>query len=227
MSLQAIINQSNSLNINRRKMVGVQYARNELPRTTETPTFNPWKLTVGVPDLVYSRSRSILEGLDTIDRRTPQVISFSDSPNVSWMFRYQGTLNSTQKSSITVSSFVGNQLTLNVSAVSSSPLAVVLEAGDFIQIQGYPYPFTSTTQVLRGLTGTVTVTTHRPNILSNPVSNLNLNWGNDVEFNVFCPNMPTYTLSPGGYIRQGGVVINNALVSFTDNFLLYEYVASA
>lgn len=227
MSLQSIINISNGMTINRRKMVGVQYARNELPRTSETPTYNPWKLTISVPQIVYSKSRALLEGLDTIDRRTPEVITFSDSPNLSWMFKYQGDLSTSQRNTVTVNSFAGNQLVLNVGSVSISPTAAVLEPGDFIQIAGYPYPFTSTTQVLRGLTSTVTVTTHRPNIISDSISNLNLNWGNDVEFNVFCPNMPTYTLNPGGYIRQGNTIINNALVTFSDNFLLYEYVASA
>ena len=227
MSLQSIVNVSNSLNINRRKLVGIQYARNELPRISETPTYNPWKLTMGVPSLQYSESRAILEGLDTIDRRTPELITFSDSPGLAWMFRYQGGLTTSQRSTVTVNTFIGNQLTLNVAGITSSPLTVVLAPGDFIQIAGYPYPFTSTTQVVRGFSSTVTVTTHRPNIISSGINNLAMNWGNDVEFNVFCPNMPTYTLAPGGYIRQGNTVINNALVTFSDNFMLYEYVASA
>ena len=227
MSLQSIVNISNTLNINRRKLVGIQYARNELPRISETPTYNPWKLTMGVPSIQYSQSRSLLEGLDTIDRRTPETITFSDSPGLSWMFRYQGDLNSGQRNAITVTSFTGTALVLNVSSVSTSALNRVVAAGDFIQIDGYPYPFTATYDVLRGSSGTVTIVTHRPNIISDSVTGLSLNWGNDVEFNVFCPNMPTYTLAPGGYIRQGSTVINNALVTFTDNFLLYEYVASA
>lgn len=227
MSLQSIVNISNTLNINRRKLVGIQYARNELPRISETPTFNPWKLTMGVPSIQYSKSRSLLEGLDTIDRRTPETITFSDSPGLSWMFKYQGDLNAGQRSAITVNSFVGTALVLDVSAVSTSAIDRVVAAGDFIQIVGHPYPFTATYDVLRGTGNTITIVTHRPNIISSSVTGVALNWGNDVEFNVFCPNMPTYTLAPGGYIRQGSTVINNALVTFSDNFLLYEYVASA
>lgn len=227
MSLQSIVNISNTLNINRRKLVGIQYARNELPRISETPTFNPWKLTMGVPSIQYSKSRSLLEGLDTIDRRTPETITFSDSPGLSWMFKYQGDLNAGQRSAITVNSFVGTALVLDVSAVSTSAIDRVVAAGDFIQIVGHPYPFTATYDVLRGTGNTITIVTHRPNIISSSVTGVALNWGNDVEFNVFCPNMPTYTLAPGGYIRQGSTVINNALVTFSDNFLLYEYVAGA
>lgn len=228
MSLQSIINISNSLEINRRKLIGIQYARNELPRVSVTPTFNPWKLTVSVPNsLRYNEARAILEELDKLDRVTPETITFSDNSNLSWMFAYQGQLNTIQRSNITVQSFIGNQLVLNVSAVSASSGTIVLAKGDFVQIQGSEYPFTSTTNVTRGSGATVTVTTHRPNIITDSVVGYGLNWGNDVQFLMFCPNMPTYTLVPGGYSVVNGVAVNNALISFNDDFQLYEYVASA
>ena len=234
MSLQSIINISNSLNIDRRRVVGIQYARNELPRVSETPTFNPWKLTVGVGLQRYSDIRETLEELDDLDRTEPSVITFSDSPGLSWMLKYQGDLTIAQRNSIVVQSFTGNQLVLNVSAVSASSGSVVLKKGDFIQIYsgsvdnaGYAFPFTSTSTVTRGVGNTVTVTTHRPNILTNNVVGLSLNWGNDVRFNVFCPNMPTYTLTPGGYKKIGNTVMNNALVEFSNEFQLYEWVGSA
>ena len=234
MSLQSIINISNSLNFDRRKVVGIQYARNELPRVSETPTFNPWKLTVGVGLQRYSDIRETLEELDDLDRTEPSVITFSDSPGLSWMLKYQGDLTTAQKNTVVVESFTGNQLVLNVSAVTTGPNSAVLKKGDFIQIYSgsvnnasYAFPFTSTSTVLRGSGSTVTVTTHRPNILTNSVVGLPLNWGNDVRFNVFCPNMPTYTLTPGGYKKVGNTVINNALVEFSNEFQLYEYVGAA
>ena len=228
MSLQSIINISNQLNFNRRKLVGIQYARNELPRVSETPTYNPWKLTVTAPsNLRYSEARAILEKLDQLDRRSPEVVSFNDNPKLSWLLAYQGELNQFQQGLISVVSFVGNQLVLDVSALSITSTTVILQPNDFIQIQGYPYPFTSTGTVYRGTNSTITVTTHRPNIITDPVTNLYLNWGNDVEFRVFCPNMPTYTLTPGGAIISNGTIINNALIEFSDSFELYEYVSLA
>lgn len=229
MSLQSIIDISNQLEINRRKLVGVQYARNQLPRVSETPTYNPWKLTVGTPTLPYSTMRTVLENIDTLDRRTPQEITFSNNAGLSWMFAYRGTLTSVQRAQVTFDFFEDNQMTLDVSAlIGESSSSIILEVGDIIQIQGYPYPFTSISRVTRGTGLTVTVTTHRPNILSTmPSVGTLFNWGNDVRFNMFCPNMPTYKLTPGGFLKSGDTVINNALVEFTDNFLLYEYVASA
>ena len=230
MSLQSIINISNSLSIDRRRLIGIQYSRNELPRISETPTYNPWKLNVGVPSsLQYSQARSILEQLDLLDRRLPEEITFSDNQNLSWMFKYQGTLTNVQRGQVTFNSFTGNEMVLNVSGiVGGSSSSVILDIGDIFQVQGYPYPFTSTTQVLKGIFSTVTVITHRPNIFwTQPTAGTDLNWGNDVIFNVFCPNMPTYTLNPGGYIGNNGTTINNALIEFSDNFTLYEYLPTA
>lgn len=227
MSLQTIINISNSLNIDRRKLVGIQYARNELARVSETPTYNPWKLTVATPNsLKYNEARGILETLDTLDRRTPETITFSNNGLLNWMFAYQGGLAPSQLSNIVITSFTGNQMILNVSAVSASPSTLVLKKGDFIQILGYPYPFTSTTDVARGSGTTVTVTTHRPNIITDNVAGLGLNWGNNVQFRMFCPNMPTYTLLPGGQTMSNGVMINNAYIEFSDQFRLYEWLGN-
>jgi hypothetical protein len=44
---------------------------------------------------------------------------------------------------------------------------------------------------------------------------------------MFCPNMPTYKLVPGGAAKANGVTINNALIEFSDAFNLYEWVATA
>ena len=230
--LQTIIDASNGLLIDRRKVVGIQYTRNEIPRVSQTPTKNPWKFTLDVPNSVrYSEGRALMEALDTLDRITPQVVTFSNNSNFSWMFRYQGAMTLAQRNGITVQSFTGNTLTLTgLPAVGAS--TVLFQPNDLIQIGSlgeYPYPFTSTTQVLRGTGGTVVVTTSRPNILT-PVGTLTgegIIVGNDCQFNMFCPNMPTYKLIVGGYVGNGTTTTNNALLEFSDSFQLYEFVGTA
>ena len=225
--LQTIINKCNGLTINRRKVVGLQVTRNEIPRVTLTPTYQPWRFTLEMPSsLLYSENRNLLEALDTLDRVSPEVISFSDNACLSWIFRYQGTMTPAQINSVRVQSFVGNQLVLTT-LPAVAPTRVLFEPNDLIQIGSYTYPFTSTTQILRGTGSTVTITTNRPNILSNNVSNLGITVGSDCEFNMFCPNMPTYKLIPGGYKRVNGSTLNNALIEFSDAFELYEYVGTA
>lgn len=225
--LQTIIDNCDSIEIDRRKVVGIQITRNEVARTSETPTFQPWRMKLTMPSrFKYNQVRSLLEALDTLDRNTPEVVTFGNVPCLSWIFKYQGALTSGQLSQILVDTFNGNTLRLdNLPSVSSG--TVMFEPNDLIQIGNYPYPFTSTTRILRGTLGYVDVITNRPNILTGNVSNETITVGNECEFNMFCPNMPVYKLKPGGYMQQGGVTTNNALIEFSDSFDLYEWVATA
>jgi hypothetical protein len=225
--LQTIINKANGLTIDRRKVVGVQITRNEIPRTSLTPTKQPWRFILTMPSsLRYYNNRDLLESLDTLDRYSPQLVTFSNNACLSWIFRYQGTMSSGQISGISVSSFVGNQLVLgNLPVIPST--RVLFEPNDLIQIGSYTYPFTSTTRVLRGGGSTVTITTNRPNIISTSVVGSGITVGNGCTFRMFCPNMPTYKLIPGGYVGSGVTTINNALIEFNDDFELYEWVGTA
>jgi len=227
--LQTIINKCSGLQIDRRKVVGLQFTRNEAPRTSFTPTYQPWRFSLDMPSsLRYYNNRDLIEALDTLDRNTPQLITFSDNPCLSWIFKYQGSMNSSQISGIRVQSFVGNQLVLqNLPAIAST--RVLFEPNDLIQIGSYTFPFTSTTRITRGTGSTVTITTNRPNILTAAITPgaLGITVGNDCDFYMFCPNMPTYKLIPGGAVISNGTTINNALIEFSDVFTLYEWVATA
>lgn len=229
--LQTILNYCNGLQIDRRKVVGIQYTRNEIPRVSQTPTKNPWKFTLDMPNKFrYNQARSLMEALDKLDRTTPEIITFSNLPQLSWIFAYQGAMTAPQLATITVTSWVGSTLTLNVSGITASSTAVIFEPNDLIQIGSldeYPYPFTSTTQVLRGSGSTVVVTTSRPNILTGSLAGEGIIVGNNCQFNMFCPNMPTYKLIPGGAMYNGSTVTNNALLEFSDSFELYEFVGDA
>lgn len=227
MSLQSIINKCNAIQIDRRKVVGIQYTRNEIPRISITPTKNPWRFTITMPNSYrYSDARSVMEALDRLDRAGPETITFSNRPEMNWIFRYQGVMTPAQINNITVSSFTGDQLVLTgLPAISSS--SVLFEPNDLIQIGTNPYPFTSTGQVLRGSAGTVTITTNRPNIITASVAGAAITVGAGCQFRVFCPNMPTYKLIVGGQFYSGSTLINNAYIEFSDDFVLYEYVASA
>ena len=225
--LQTIINKASSLTIDRRKVVGIQITRNEIPRTSLTPTKQPWRMTLTMPSsLRYYDNRDLLEALDTLDRYQPELVTFSDNACLSWIFRYQGSLNNTQISNLRVQSFVGNQLILTgLPAIAST--RVIFEPNDLIQIGTHTFPFTSTTQVTRGTGSTITITTNRPNIITTSVVNDAITVGNDCEFYMFCPNMPTYKLIPGGYVRSGNTTLNNALLEFNDDFTLYEWTGTA
>ena len=225
--LQSIVNACNGLTIDRRKMVGIQFTRNEIPRVSQTPTRNPWKFTLELPSSYrYNEARSLMEALDTLDRTTPQVITFSENGKLDWMFRYQGSMSVANRNAITVTSFVGDQLVLgNLPVIAST--RVLFEPNDLIQIGTHYYPFTSTTQILRGAGSTVTVTTNRPNIITDSVVGNGITVGNTCNFTMFCPNMPTYKLIVGGYQKANGILVGNALIEWSDSFQFYEFVGDA
>jgi hypothetical protein len=174
----------------------------------------------------YNEARALMEQLDNLDRTTPQVITFSNLPQLSWIFRYQGSMSLANRNAITVTSFVGDQLVLgNLPVIAST--RVLFEPNDLIQIGTNYYPFTSRTQILRGTGSTVTVTTNRPNIITASVVGNGITVGNSCKFTMFCPNMPTYKLIPGGYQLTNGTLVGNALIEFSDAFQLYEFVGTA
>jgi len=224
--LQTIVNYCNGLTMNRRKMVGIQFTRNEAQRTSLTPTTNPWRFNLSIANRFrYWSNRDLLEALDTLDRYQAETITFGNLPAINWIFRYQGTMNSLQVSTLAVQSFVGNQLVLqNLPGTPST--RVLFEPNDLIQIGTIPHPFTSTTQVVRGVDSTITITTNRGNWFDSSVAGLGITVGVDCQFKMFCPNMPTYKLIPGGYEKVGTTLVNNALIEFSDNFELYEYIES-
>lgn len=225
--LQTIIDNCNGIKINRRNVVGIQYTRNEIPRVSQTPTTNAWKITLDMPNSFrYSEARALMEELDTLDTTTPQLVTFGNNPALTWIFAYQGGLTTTQIAGMKVASYVGNQLVLNsLPAVAAS--RYLFKKNDLIQIVGHPYPFTTEQDVLRGSGTTVTITTSRPNIITTSVTGLGITTGTNCQFNFFCPNMPVYKLTVGGYQTASNVVQNNAYIGWSDSFLLYEFVGDA
>jgi hypothetical protein len=225
--LQTIIDSCNGIKINRRNVVGIQYTRNEIPRVSQTPTTNAWKITLDMPNSFrYSEARALMEELDTLDTTTPQLVTFGNNVNLQWIFSYQGSLSTAQIAGLRVASYIGNQLELsNLPAVPATRM--MFKKNDLIQIDGHPYPFTTEEDVLRGNGSSVTITTSRPNIITDDVTNLGIIAGTNCQFNFFCPNMPVYKLTVGGYQKTSNVVQNNALIEWSDSFMLYEFVGDA
>lgn len=228
--LQTILNRAGSINIDRRKVVGLQVTRNEIPRTSLTPTRNPWRFTIEMPPVLsWWDNRSLVEALDTLDRYSPQIVNFSNTC-INWIWRYQGVMTQGQVNGLTVSNFTGTQLTLSglIAAGITSGTTMFL-ANDLIQIGSNPYPFTvASTSVVAAGANTITFTVNRPNFLSTGAwTGAGITVGPNCNFNLFCPNMPTYKLVPGNQFRFQGTLINNARIEFSDVFTLYEWVGGA
>ena len=225
--LQTILDYCNGIEIDRRKTVGIQMTRNEIPRVSQTPTKNPWRFTIDMPSsFQYNDARALMEQIDTLDRITPQIVTFSNNPKLSWIYRYQGSMTLIQITNLTVQSFIGDQLVLT-GLPTANQGAIMFAQNDLIQINGHPYPFTSTTVVTRGIGSTLTITTNRPNIITGTVVGSGVTVGNDCSWNMFCPNMPTYKLIVGAPQYYGNTLVGNAMLSWQDSFKFFEFVGAA
>jgi len=159
-----------------------------------------------------------------MDRNVSEIITLGTGTNMSWLYRYQGQQTQLNLDRLKVISFIGNQLVLDISTVTGALNSVIFEKGDIFNIAGFPFPFTSTTQVLK--TGTqVTVTTHRPNVIQSTIPpNTGLLVGANTQIRVICTNMPNYILKPGAYKYVAGVLTNAAYVEFDGDFELHEFI---
>ncbi len=227
--LQTIIDNCNGIKIDRRNVVGIQYTRNETPRVSITPTKNPWKITLTMPNKFrYSEARALMEAIDTLDRYQSELVTFSNNSALSWIFAYQGSMNASQRANLRIDSWVGETMVLSgLPAIPST--RVLFEPNDLIEpdYPAFAYPTTVRDQVLRGTGSTVSLHLGRPNIFTTSVVGKGLVIGNACQFNFFCPNMPVYKLVPGGYLGNGVTTINNALIEWSDNFQLFEFVSTA
>lgn len=214
MSFQTILDISQTITVNNRRMVGQQYSRSGQVRTALYVTSVPWVFTVKPHAfLYYPQVRDVIQTIDNLDRQTAATITFS-STNLQWFTAYQGELTSGQAAALTLASVpAANATTIsvgNLPAVGSS--VIVFKAGDFIQLGNYPYKVT--TQVLRGSGSTVNVTLHRP-VIGTPSAGTLTAVGSVCTFSVVAEVCPTYTLRP---------MTNGAFVDWDADFVFRENV---
>ena len=214
MSFQTILNISQSITVNNRRMVGQQYSRSGQVRTAQYVTSVPWVFTVKPHAyLYYPQVRDVIQTIDNLDRQNAATITFNTT-NLQWFTEYKGGLSSAQASALTLASLPAGNATViaigNLPSVGSG--TVVFEAGDFIQLGNYPYKIT--TQVLRGSGSTVSVTIHRP-IIGTPSTGTLTAVGASCTFSVVAEVCPTYTLRP---------MTNGAFVDWDADFVFRENV---
>lgn len=214
MSFQTILDISQSITVNNRRMVGQQYSRSGQVRTAQYVTAVPWVFTVKPHSfLYYPQVRDVIQTIDNLDRQTAATITFS-STNLSWFTSYQGELTSVQAAALTLASVpAANATTIsvgNLPSVASS--TIVFKAGDFLQLGSYAYKVTA--QVLRGSGSTVSVTLHRP-VIGTPTAGTLTAVGSACTFSVVAEACPTYTLNP---------MTNGAFVDWDSDFVFRENV---
>jgi hypothetical protein len=210
MSIQKIIDRSETVNIARNKLAGSTISRSGRLRTNAIATAQPFRFTVKyAPKQEYSVAREIIEQLNRLDTVFTETIDIgATQTGLSWITEYQGDLSSANLDLLTINDFTGTILFVDTSALTgTSPTDFLFKKGDYIQFaDGYKYPYTVTEDVTVGVVGTGSLTIiplSRGIIEQNgyTIVGANIVAGTDVRWQVKMLSKPNFTLEPARYIE--------------------------
>lgn len=225
MSLNTILQVSESIAINDQKLVGQVLSRNQRISTSELLTVQPFEFTMNpMKYLLYSQNRDLLSSLRVADKATEQYLNFT---NIGWLnyVAYQGDMTSGQIAACQWQTSSANKTLVLGSLPTISSGSYIVRKGDFCQVERYTY--IATADVQRGGGSTVNIPVHRNLIstLASPVNavigqygttiSLGGNTYTGVTFPVILREYPTYTLVP---------MTNDSFISWNGPFVAIEDV---
>jgi hypothetical protein len=236
MSLQTLMTYAQNMKIDRSDVVAQSVSRSGKVYTEKRSSVKPFRITFTPPEYLpwTTKNRLIVEDVLAKDRHTPHTTRLGFSLGSQWMADYLGNKdvytwdilqtennpNPTGRlAGLTFNSESGNVLTLNTTGGVVDN--IVLEAGDIIQPEGYPYPFV----VVRNSAGvstykktgsTLAVTVHRPYMPHYPVvngvrsttpfniANKAVIAGGFCTYNMIVTTLPSINYVPGKFIQFSG-----------------------
>jgi hypothetical protein len=225
MSLNTILEVSESISINDQKLVGQVLSRNQRISTSELLTVQPFEFTMNpMKYLLYSQNRDLLSSLRVADKATEQYLNFT---NIGWLnyVAYQGDMTSGEIAACQWQTSSANQTLVLGSLPSISATDYIVKVGDFCQVGRYSY--IATANVQRGASLTVNIPVHRNLIdaLVSPIDavigqygttiSLGGNIYTGVTFPIILREYPTYTLVP---------MTNDSFISWNGPFVAIEDV---
>ena len=225
MSLNTILEVSESIAINDQKLVGQMLSRNQRISTSELLTVQPFEFTMNpMKYLLYSQNRDLLSSLRVADKATEQYLNFT---NIGWLnyVAYQGDMTSGEIAACQWQTSSANQTLVLGSLPSISATDYIVKVGDFCQVGRYSY--IATANVQRGASLTVNIPVHRNLIdaLVSPIDavigqygttiSLGGNIYTGVTFPIILREYPTYTLVP---------MTNDSFISWNGPFVAIEDV---
>ena len=196
MSFQWIIDNAESISIDRQEIVGQTITRNQTVRATSRGA-GIWKFTVRLPDgIAWTDIRSNISLAEQLGRVTPASISLSTSGQ-SWLAQYQGnSVNSTGfAANITTGSAT---ITLTTSPTTSSGFK--FKAGDIIQFGTTGRVYTVAADVPFNSN---TVTLHRA-VIDNTATGVAIRVGPNCSWSVICAQFPQWNIFARDQVSWSG-----------------------
>jgi hypothetical protein len=206
MSIQTIIDRAQQIEIDRRRMVAQTISRSQRIKTAERSTSQPWKFKITPPGaLTWTDNRGVIEVIDLNDRVNEYTISLNNNSKMNYITAYQGMLTQALLNGMTIQAVTTSSLVLT-GLPSVGATTTLFKAGDYIQPANSRYPYTITSDVLRGSNTTTSVLLHRPVILSENITltGQGVKVGNSCTWQVIVSGLPSYTLIPGKRVQYTG-----------------------
>jgi hypothetical protein len=198
MSFQWIIDNAESISINRKRLVSQTTARDGTVRSVSRGG-QPWRFEVRLPDGPrWTDYRNNISKAEALDRVTSSTVSFSNAGH-DWLIQYTGDLTDT--SSLTYQPTTpggGNQITLTGGYSGLTVGEYIFRAGDVIQLNS-EYVYTVAADVAYNQN---TVTLHRP--LVDPSSTGAIAVGANCVWTVRCVEFPDWTLFARDQVSWSG-----------------------
>jgi hypothetical protein len=225
MSLNQILEISESVGINDHRFVGQMLSRNQRISTSEIITVVPFSFDMRPMNyLLYSKNRALLNSLRVPDMALEQYLNFGTTGWSNYI-AYQGDMSQGQIVACQWQTSSANKNLVLGSLPSIDPSAYIVKIGDFCQVGLYAY--IATADVVRGAGSTVTIPVHR-NLITTLVSPVNavigeygttVSMGGDTytgtTFQVILRAYPTYTLMP---------YANDSYIQWSGGFTAFESV---
>lgn len=205
MTFQTIINRAQSIEFNRRRVVGQSISRSQRIKTAERVSAQPFVLTV-TPQarFTFESERPTIEMIQNFDRNVECQVQIGDIEGLRFINSYLGSLNTAHRAALTITNATLTSITIG-GLPSVSANTVVFKAGDWIQPANSRYPYIVTETVTRGTGTNVTATTHRPIISSEGISLTGpLKIGTDTTLVVIASQFPTYSVVDHNWAQYNG-----------------------
>ncbi len=196
MSFQWIIDNAESISINRKSMVSSTTARDGTVRSVSRGG-QPWRFEVKFPDgAKWTDLRPLISSAEKLDRYTTATIKLND-PGLFWLSQYQGNATNTAFSA----SWTQGSKTITVSG-GTTPSGFKFRAGDFIQLGATRHVYTVAQDVVYSGTS---VTLHRPVLDATGSGSLVI--GANCQYSVICTQFPEWTIFARDQVSWSGPFI--------------------
>jgi hypothetical protein len=197
MSFQWIIDNAETVSINRKQVVATSVSRDGTTRAVSRGG-QFWRFEVKLPDGPrWTDYRQLISQAERLDRTTSATIQFNDTGHA-WLVGYQG--NSANYTGFQATWTQGaTSITLTTSPTTASGFK--FRAGDFIQLGTTGKVYTVAADVAFNSN---TVTLHRPVLDATQASATPIRVAENCQFSVICTQFPDWTLFARDQVSWSG-----------------------